>query len=387
MKIIWLCSWYPHSTDNLDGDFVERHAKSLATQQKVDVIHVVQNVNLLKAETVRIEFREDINLRAKIYYVPYPQTGIKKLDQVLFNRRFYAQLKQALKVYINENGKPDIIHVHVPVKMGVGAVWLKRKYNLPFVVTEHSSAYFEHIPENYFSRNRYFKLSTKVSFENAEVVSSVSNWLLNRLTQMFSIRKTQLIRNAVDTSVFFPIPVNNLTKILIHVSMMYPLKNVSGILKALVQVNSVNTNWQMVFVGPDAADNFKLAVDMGLEKQIIWKGELRYTEVAKEMQKADALVHFSTYENLPCVVNEALCCGLPVISSDVGGIAEIINNSNGILVENKNTNQLAEAIIFFLQNQNKYNKEQISKAAAELFNYEIIGKELIEMYYKVLKQN
>ncbi len=387
MKILWLCSWYPHSTDQLDGDFVERHAKSLATQQKVDVIHVVQNVNLLKGETVRIELREDINLKARIYYVPYPQSGIKKLDQLLFNRRFLAQVKQALKTYINENGKPDIIHVHVPVKMGVGAIWLKRKYNLPFVVTEHSSAYFEHIPENYFSRNRYFKLSTKVSFENAEVVSSVSNWLLNRLTQMFSIRKTQLIRNAVDTSVFFPIPVNNLTKKLIHVSMMYPLKNVSGILKALVQVNSVNTNWQMVFVGPDAADNFKLAVNMGLEKQIIWKGELRYAEVAKEMQKADALVHFSTYENLPCVVNEALCCGLPVISSDVGGIAEIINNSNGILVENKNTNQLAEAITFFLQNQNKYNKEQISKAAAELFNYEIIGKELIEMYYMVLKQN
>jgi len=232
MKILWLCSWYPHSTDNLDGDFVERHAKSLATQQKVDVIHVVQNVNLLKAETVRIELREDINLRARIYYVPYPQSGIKKLDQVLFNRRFYAQLKQALKVYINENGKPDIIHVHVPVKMGVGAIWLKRKYKLPFVVTEHSSAYFEHIPENYFSRNRYFKLSTKISFENAAVVSSVSNWLLNRLTQMFSIRKTQSIRNAVDTSVLLPIPVNNVTTISIHASMMHPLKNVRGILKA-----------------------------------------------------------------------------------------------------------------------------------------------------------
>jgi len=387
MKVLWLCSWYPNEKDTFDGDFIERQARALALHQPVDVIHIVQNIHLLKNENLRVEEKQERNIKSKIYFLPHTFIKIKLLQRIIFNNRYNALFKNVLAEYFLQNGKPDIVHIHVPVKAGVTALWLKKKYNIPFVVTEHSSAYFESIPENYFSRNNYFKFITKQTMQQAEVVSSVSNWLLHRLSELFTIKQSKLIRNVVDISLFYPVQISNKKKRFIHVSMMHPLKNVNGILRALAILNKKNTEWEMSFIGPASKENLKLSFDLGLSKQIAWNGALLYSEVAKEMQRADVLIHFSKYENLPCVVNEALCCGLPVISSNVGGISELVNNSNGILVENENIDQLANAMLTYLLNPDRFNKQMISTSASAMFNYDFIGKEIIQMYKEVLKRN
>jgi len=102
------------------------------------------------------------------------------------------------------------------------------------------------------------------------------------------------------------------------------------------------------------------------------------------MQLANALVMFSNYENMPCVILEALCSGLPVISSNVGGIAEIINESNGYLVSSKNEQSLYEAMIFLLKNYQQFNLVKISDDASNLSSYKTIGKEITEVYGKVV---
>ncbi len=384
MKVLWLCSWYPHSTDPFDGDFVERHARSLATQQQVDIIHIVQNLALLQNEKSRTEEKEEKNIRTKIYYVPVQHTGLKKAGSLVFNVRYYATLYAALKTYIRENGRPDLVHVHVPVKIGAGAIWLKKRFEIPFVVTEHATVYFKHSHDNYFERGFQNRYITRKTFSEAEALVSVSDCMEKVIDNLFVIKKKYIIRNAVNTGFFFPKPVNNPVRKFVHVSMMVPFKNVEGILKGLVRLNETTRNWQMIFIGPASTEQKNLTEKLGLNQQVVWKGILAYTEVAKEMQQADALVHFSKYENLPCVVNEALCCGLPVISSDVGGIAELINEHNGMLVESENIEQLANAMALFLQQPERFNQQQISAAAAAQFNYETIGKEIVEMYQQVL---
>lgn len=385
MKILWLCSWYPNSADQFDGDFIERHAKALALHQQVDVVHVVQNKHLLKGiSTKQTEERTGTNLHARIFFLPLPRTSIPFVNVYLFNRRFQNFYKQLLDEYIAANGKPDLVHVHVPVKAGLPAVFLQKKYQIPFVVTEHSSAYFEHIPENYFSRNSYFRFVTKQTFTQAVAVSSVSNWLLKRLQFLFAVQQTKLIRNVVDTNLFYPETNEHNRVRFIHVSMMHPLKNVEGILRALSVLKEKRTDWEMWFAGPPSNENKLLAETLGLTAHIQWKGALPYADVAAAMRSADVLVHFSNYENLPCVVNEALCCGLPVISSNVGGIAEIVNVMNGVLVTAGNVNELAVALADFLQHKSRFNKNEIAAEAATLFNANEIGKQLSDWYASLL---
>jgi glycosyltransferase involved in cell wall biosynthesis len=384
MKVLWLCSWYPHSIDPYDGDFIERQAKALSLHIQVDVIHVVQNFNFLKKETrLRVEEKQEGQLHSSVYFLPLPKTTISFFQKLLFNKQYQSLYKKLIADYISKNDKPDLIHLHVPVKAGSMAVQVKKEYNIPFVVTEHSSAYFEHIPENYFSRNRYFRFVTKQSFEEAAAVSSVSDWLLKRLNSLFTIKQTKLIRNVVDTTLFYPAENKHERTVFIHVSMMHPLKNVIGILHALAALKERHAHWEMWFVGPVLKENTTLAERLGIADQINWKGTLSYKAVAECVRSADALVHFSKYENLPCVINEALCCGVPVISSDVGGIAELINSSNGVLIAPVDINALTNSLEDFLQQKIKYNKTEIAATAANQFSEHVIGSQLLEWYQQL----
>jgi glycosyltransferase involved in cell wall biosynthesis len=385
MKVLHITSWYPQSKDPFDGDFVERQLKALSLLMPVDVIHVVQKFHLLQNENGHLEEKQEGALHSTVYFPSFPKVKSITLQKLLFAPQYNRTIKKSLKDYIQQNGLPDLIHVHVPVKAGYAALYMKRKYGIPFVVTEHSSAYYEHMPENYFKGSRYFRFITKQSFEKAAAVSSVSYWLLKRLQHLFSVSTTATIRNVVDTKLFFPVSRQASVKRFIHVSMMIPLKNAEGIVDALYLLQQKTNEWEMVFVG-DAPVSLRKKAE-GLGAKVSFTGNLPYEKVAAEMQQADALVHFSNYENLPCVINEALCCGLPVISSDVGGINEILNSGNGILVESNNTIELAKAMYDFLNQNNQFNGTQISKDAASNFSYKKIAEEMMNLYRAVLKKN
>ena len=100
------------------------------------------------------------------------------------------------------------------------------------------------------------------------------------------------------------------------------------------------------------------------------------------MQQSSALLMFSRYENQPCVILEALCCGLPVIATKVGGIPEIINESNGILVEPGNEIQLLNACLMLMKNNDRFNGMAISQQSRELFSYGAVGKQFADLYKK-----
>jgi len=385
MKVLWLCSWYPNELDPFDGDFVERHAKALSLYAEVYVIHVVQNHEWLQGKEYKEQVLENGNLQVQTVILPFPDTGLSIWNKLIFNNRYQKNLKEQLRRYIRNHGKPDLVHVHVPVKAGAGALWLKKNFNVPFVVTEHTSAYFEDIPFHYASRNIYFRYVTRKTFKEALAVSSVSDWLLKRLKELFQLQQTRLIRNTVDTSLFYPVQRSNtdVTRFL-HVSMMVPLKNVTGILQAFLQLQQKRTDWELVLAGP-APEEIRQHVQVsGLQNKVSFTGALSYAEVALQMQQADALVHFSKYENLPCVINEALCCGMPVISSDVGGISELVNESNGILVKEGDCNSLAAALDFFMDNRHTFHNESIAAAAQQQYGFHVTGRELIRFYESLL---
>ena len=117
-----------------------------------------------------------------------------------------------------------------------------------------------------------------------------------------------------------------------------------------------------------------------MDKKIFLRGEISYTAVAAEMQQARVLVMFSRFENSPCSIVEALSCGLPVIATNVGGIAELINDNNGLLVETLNKNALLQAFGKMVSSYATYNREKIAETARERFSYPVIGKKLDEVY-------
>ncbi|MCK5839862.1 MAG: glycosyltransferase family 4 protein, partial [Bacteroidales bacterium] len=117
-----------------------------------------------------------------------------------------------------------------------------------------------------------------------------------------------------------------------------------------------------------------------LNKYVFFTGLLEEAEISDIISRADFMILFSHYENMPVVINEAFSCGIPVVSSSVGGIPEYIKEETGTLVEPGNENDFLEKIIHMMGHFSAYDKSKIRNFAVESFSKEAIARQLIELY-------
>src|SRR5205814_5406654 len=101
----------------------------------------------------------------------------------------------------------------------------------------------------------------------------------------------------------------------IHVSGLNHQKNVEGILRTINRLSELRKDFEIVIVGDISPASQKMINDLKLNSVVSCTGEISNRQVAMEMQQASAFVMFSRHENFPCVMVEALCCGLPVIGT------------------------------------------------------------------------
>ena len=85
-------------------------------------------------------------------------------------------------------------------------------------------------------------------------------------------------------------------------------------------------------------------------------------------------------------MTEALCCGTPVIASRLPVLEEnLIEFTNALLVTTEDEHELMEKLIYFSENKNTFNKENIALNAIEKYNYQKAGHEFLTLYHSFLK--
>ena len=156
MKVLWLASWYPSKVDAFNGDFIQRQAIAVAGFCQVYVIHVVKDQTISpKSQVTEIISG---NLTEKIIYYRSSLTGIAVLDRIISHRRYMKLFTKAVNKYKIEAGKPDFVHVHVAMKAGLVALWIKKRWGMPFVVTEHWAGYYRQCVPSVYDFNWFFRI-------------------------------------------------------------------------------------------------------------------------------------------------------------------------------------------------------------------------------------
>lgn len=381
-KVLWLTSWYPNKLDNYNGDFIQRHARAVALYCEVQVIHVQIDFDNILQKTVEVYKNKNGRLSETIILIASSKifSPFKKITNQL---KYIRTFKQAIKNYIKNNGDPNIVHVHVALKAGVLALWMKRKWKIPYVLTEHWGMYNDKATDNFRNKHFIFKYLTRKIIQQSAAFLPVSRSLGVSVNNVAAKKKFDVTYNVVDTSLFYHYNKKRSTTFqFIHASVMNHGKNPIELMNAFYLAYQHNKNIRLLMVGPAPEDVKIFPQKIGLSNDIIQFTEswASYSEVASYMQQSHAFILFSISENMPCVILEALCCGLPVISSNVGGISEVIDETNGILVESRNTQQLSKAIIDMYENCTNYHPEDISQRAQKMFSYQTIGKQILDIY-------
>src|SRR5574340_1277718 len=115
-NILWLASWYPNALDLFDGDFIQRHAKAVALFQKLTVIYIKKDEKRELTKDQKIVSSSYGNLTEIIVYYHTPKTRWHFFNRLLSAIKYRRVSHHILRKYIEENGKPDLVHVHVALK-------------------------------------------------------------------------------------------------------------------------------------------------------------------------------------------------------------------------------------------------------------------------------
>ncbi|MEE9349778.1 MAG: glycosyltransferase family 4 protein [Flavobacteriaceae bacterium] len=368
LNVLFLCSWYPSRVLPSNGDFIQRHAQAVATQHKVIVFHIITDEKCLQ----KIEFTDKVieNVRTIIAYIK--PTKNRFLKALLFRKAQNELLKKVAVI--------DVVHVHKLFPMGLFALKIKRRLKVPFIVTEHHSIYKK--PFNK-SIGKFEKNLSKLIAKKAAFICPVSQNLGNAM-QNFGLKgQYKKVPNVVDVTQFIPKEKQlNVFKIL-HVSNMVTLKNVSGILRVIKQLDSKIDNFHFYCIGGTTKKYNQEAKDLGIKSDTItFKNQVPHNEIVTYFQEANVFVLFSNTENQPCVIPEAFACGTPVISTNVGGVSEYFPDEFGELIEPKNEVQLMHAILKIHTNFEKKSSKFMHNYVVNTFGTDVICESFTKLYLK-----
>ena len=381
--ILALPGWYPTWVNPLPGDFNQRHilAASLHTPQIVLFINKDVSGTVKKTEVRYNQLSKQVIEVIELY----PKSRVEFIDPVKSGIYFLNLLRKYATLIKRRWGPPVLMHSYIVVKGGVEGLILSKRWGLPFILTENWTIYYPNDPGYLSKRGKGFKWAVHRVFGGVKYFLPVTNDLYSKTAKLLKKVPYTVVPNVVDTETFFlneKTASNNFR--FVHVSTMIYQKNPHGLLRGFKAVMDAHPQATLLMVGPHPAEVKDYAAALGFtEKNVRFTGAVPYKKVAEFLMNADALVLFSRYENLPCVILEALCCGVPVISTSVGGIAEVIANDNGILVEESNEVQLIEALGKMITGYSDFDREKISEEAVAKYSYEAVGKQIYSVYQKV----
>ena len=228
-KILTICSWYPNVLKPTLGNFVQKHAEVIATQNETIALAIFPDEHLDKHK-ISDEIRG--NLRELVVYYPKKTKGIKFVrlfKNFLAHRKAFKLAYQRVK---DQFGKPDLVHLNIVFPLGIWALWLKWRYRIPYVITEHSSGF--HVSSEHAYPKRILFLC-KIILKRARFILPVSHNLKENLQRLAPKVKYEIICNVVDEQLF-SVGTNAIgnPKRLIHISTgVDEIKNLSGMIRVL----------------------------------------------------------------------------------------------------------------------------------------------------------
>jgi glycosyltransferase involved in cell wall biosynthesis len=383
LYVLYLPRWYPNRYDPMFGLFVQRHAEAAALFDRISVVYAEPNRTNFKTWEIEQRLIENV-LTVWVYYpvVASQSIGARFINTCRYFRAIFKGIRQLTKVY----GRPQLIHVHILTRLALPAFYYKTRFGIPYLITEHWSRY---LPFRNEFKGFFRRYATRFFVRKASLLTTVTE-NLQQAMQQYGLHNsaTYILPNVVDMKLFRIQERKPDEKFrIVHISCFEDRsKNISGTLNVIDRLKDQMSEVESVFIG-DGMDFERMqhhARALGLtDNEVRFTGLLEGEKLAYELAIADVLVVFSHYENLPVVILEAFACGVPVIATKVGGIAEIINEENGILIDRADEQALMQAIIQISDHTKIFDKEKIRAMVREINSQEAVGRLLHDWYQRI----
>ena len=195
-------------------------------------------------------------------------------------------------------------------------------------------------------------------------------------------QKNTVIHNAVDIDLFKPdfSREESETYTIVGIGRFVKMKGFHHLLDAVSQLKDIIEKPLRVILvgdGPQLEVLRQMAIDKGISDSLEILPPMAQSELVKIYQQADVFCLPSFSEGLPCVVIEAMACGVPVVATDVGGVSEVLDDQSGILIPPGDSQALSKAL---LQSYHiEWDRDAIRAKIIKEFSWEIWIEKLFSL--------
>ena len=378
MKILKIPAYYPTNKAPLAGIFVQDQVNALVRNGLQAAVIYPENHRsyLLKRSSARLFKEASVPVfRSKVFTLP-------KRNAVLLPQ-WVNPYRLLFKQYELNYGKPDILHGHTWWG-GYVARLLSDKFQIPYVVTLHGSDFLR--TEGFAGWKA--RIIREV-FANAAGLISVSKALKGKI-ERYTPKEVVVIPNVVNTDFFHlkPIVSNSQEPAfrILAVGDLIPVKSFDLLLRAFAELIKLDPQMKLVIVGkgPLALTLSRLSHSLGIDQQLIFHPETDRIGLRNYYHHSDLLVSCSVHETFGLVIAEAMACGLPVVATNSGGPADLINNNNGKLIPIRDETSLVQSILEIKAHKLTYDSRLIRNDIQAYCGEEAFTRKILDFYHSVL---
>ena len=330
----------------------------------------------------------------RVVHIPAgPENPLPKPELITYMPQFVDGVKH----FAAEKGiHYDLIHSHYWMS-GMAALALKQEWNVPILQMFHTLGLMKNrIAQSLSEIETGARIDGEMRLlQEVDCVVAATQAELSQMTFLYKItpKRHIILPPGVDLARFYPIPEDEAKEaigiptdncLFLFVGRIEPLKGLPTLLKAVAILKEKGIlsccRYRLAIVGGDPSATLgeisaemarlqNLSHELGLDELVIFLGKRDQEALPYYYSAAEVVIVPSHYESFGMVALEAMACGTPVVASQVGGLAFLVQDGvTGYVVPDNQPELLAEKLAHLIS-QPEVRQEMGSKAAAIARNY------------------
>ena len=309
-------------------------------------------------------------------------------DYPLFKYQPYELALSSRLVDVIKSNKIDLLHVHYAIPHAYAAYMAKKMLfdigiEIPIVTTLHGTDI------TLVGSHPFYRPAVTFSINHSDRVTAVSKSLKEDTLNLFDIKKKiDVIPNFIDTEAIATkdkpckrtLLAKKEEKILTHISNFRPLKRIVDVIDIFKGINSkIDSKLMMIGEGPEKRKAIRYVSDNKLKDKVLFLGNSN--EIDKILCYSDLFLLPSEKESFGLSALEAMAHGVPIISSNAGGIPEVnLNGKTGFISNIGDTDSMTNNAISLLSNPQKH---KLFKKQAQLQAKKFDLESVVDSYERI----
>jgi D-inositol-3-phosphate glycosyltransferase len=332
----------------------------------------------------------------------YINAGPKKNLEPAYLEQYVDKFIDELSDFVSfENIQYDLVHSHYWLS-GIIGLKIAKLWSLQHVTMFHTLSLAKEMALGERSDLTHRKKIEAEIIKNVDAIICSSSHEKNLINSYVEVpdKKIHIIPLAVDDNVFHPNDMNlvrqklnipNDLKIIMSISRLDPVKGLDILIKSVAKIKNRSGIKLFIIGGTDSPSAYQiylkeLVQSLNLSKSVEFLGAIAHGDLPKYYAIADIIAIPSHYESFGLVTLEAFASAKPVIASNTGGLASIIDHEiNGLLVDPGNVEQLTDALNSLLENS--YNSNKLAQQAlldAKQYSWDTTAYNVFQVYKSML---